>query len=56
MIESETTKKREWTGTFRGVCVPTCYAESEDELLLSVDGFSEDIHDPCWKLLREVFG
>ena len=33
-----------------------CYAESEDELLLSEDGFSEDIHDPCWKLLREVFG
>ena len=33
-----------------------CYAESEDELLLSADGFSEDIHDPCWKLLREVPG
>ena len=33
-----------------------CYAESEDELLLSTDGFSEDIHDPCWKLLREEPG
>ena len=31
-----------------------CYAESEDELFLSEDGFSEDIHDPCWKLLNDV--
>ena len=33
-----------------------CYAESEDELFLSEDGFSEDIHDPCWKLLNDVVG
>ena len=31
-----------------------CYDESEDELLLSEDGFSDDKNSECWKSIDEV--
>lgn len=31
-----------------------CYDESEDDLLLSEDGFSDDISAECWKSLNDV--
>ena len=31
-----------------------CYSEGEDELLIMTDGFSEDPHNPGWKVLDDV--
>ena len=31
-----------------------CFAESEDELFLFEDGFSEEMNDPNWKLLTDI--
>ena len=31
-----------------------CYSDEDDELLIAIDGFTENKSDPCWQLLTDV--